>query len=134
MNSTQMHDQRDQDERAEAVAEQRDPDQELDQDVEPEAAAATAAATAAAAAEAGGAAAGGGERGRRERSARRARSPAAISSARRRRFMRRTSAASGPTPGLVLRHVLVGVVAAAHERAGRDVLEPELVGGLLELP
>ena len=56
----------DQDERPEPVAEHRDPDQQLDQDVEADAAAATTAAAAAATAEARGAAAGGGQRGGRE--------------------------------------------------------------------
>ena len=35
-------------------------------------------------------------------------------------------------PGPVLLDVLVRVVARAHERAGRDVLEAEPYGGLLE--
>ena len=37
-----------------------------------------------------------------------------------------------PDSGLGLGDVLVGVVARAHQRAGRHVLEAELVGGLLE--
>ena len=46
------------------------------------------------------------------------------------------SGASGqrPGPGPLLGHVLVGVVARPHERAGRHVVEAERVGGALERP
>src|SRR5215217_8097776 len=37
-----------------------------------------------------------------------------------------------PDAGRILRHVLVGVVGAAYERPGRDVVEAQRVGGLLE--
>ena len=97
-----------------------------------------ATATAAATAEAGGAAAGGGERARREASsATSAASTSAISSVRRRGLIARDpSAGCGrpqrPDSGLGLGDVLVGVVARAHQRTGRHVLEAELVRGLLE--
>ena len=125
------HDQPDQHERAEAVADQRDPEQELEHQVEREAAAATATASAAPA-EAGRASAGRGkrrgrgdqrERDRREEDQERA-APAVHEAA---------ASASGPCARLRLAHVLVGVIAASHERAGGDVLEPELVRGPLEL-
>src|SRR4051812_37083122 len=38
----------------------------------------------------------------------------------------------GPDTRPLLRHVLVGVVARAHERPGGDVVEAEVVGGALE--
>src|SRR3954453_22278196 len=38
----------------------------------------------------------------------------------------------GTDAGPLLRHVLVGVVARAHERAGGDVVEAQVVGGALE--
>src|SRR2546421_933955 len=49
-------------------------------------------------------------------------------------FSGNTSAGAGERPyaGRVLRDMLVGVVGAAHQRAGRDVVEPERVRRLLE--